>query len=373
MPAPRVGPKALLSLCHQVDELSEKIRAFHCFGLRRLDGRRRGAIKRIRAALRGPHRDGFRSRLAGLRSEHGLAETDVLILVFLFNRRVRRAEHATSGREVLEALTPTGGQIIETARLLHPDAPLVRAGLVSSEASAAEDVLDGGLRISDRAFAVLYRAFHGIEAGPDDAERPAPYASAAEHLLDLRILCDVAKRRAGRIFPLSCWAEWAPDEERDAEALRARFAEVRRAIVAREAATPEWVRLPVVHLRDEYALGEEEEVILLTLLLHELFATQTTVELTELARLVATGEEDLLRRRSLVAREGRLRSSGLLCVEEEPVGKDAFASAWLPAWLAERLLGNLDPKGAIRAEEKSSFRRYLDGLRGSDDFFDRLS
>jgi hypothetical protein len=369
MPAPRVGPKALLSLCQQVDELSEKIRAFGSLGLRHLDGRRRVAVRRVREALRGRRDDRFRVRLREIRSEHGLSETEVLILVFLFNRKVRRADPAASARELLEALSRNGSQVVEAARLLHPDAPLVRGGLVASDATAPEDVLDGGVRISDRAFRSLYHAFHRIEAARSGAVEPAPYASSVEHLLDLRTLCDAARRRAARLFPMSCWAEGGADEERGPEA---RYAHIRRTIAAREAATRESVRLPVVHLREEFSLTDGEEVILLTLLFHELYAARSTLELTELARLVAESDEDLILRRALVAPDGRLRSNGLLCVEEEPAGKDVFASAWLPPWLAERLLGNLDPKGAIGTEEKTSFRRYLDGLRGSDDFFERL-
>jgi hypothetical protein len=372
MPAARPGPKALLSLCREVDDLSGKIRDFSPLGLRHLDVRRRRAIRKLRSALQGSKRDPFRDGLRKLRLEHGLRETEILILLLLFDRRVRRADHATSGRAVLEAITRSGGHVLETARFLHLDAPLVRGGLVTTDAAQAEDVLDGDVRISDGAFRRLYRAFHGLREDAAEGESALPYSSAVDHLLDLRQLCDLARRRAGRLFPLSSWAEWTAGEERDAEELAARHAALRERITRRERATPEGIRLPVVHLRAQFGLSEEEEEIVVTLLLHELFASRTTIELTELARLVAVSDEDVVARRALVAPEGRLRSFGLLEVEEEPVGKDTFATAWLPQSVTERLLGNLDPKGAIGSDERASFRQYLEGLRGSDDFYKRL-
>src|SRR6185436_12603665 len=98
MPAARVGPKALLSLCHEVDELSEKIREFSVFGLHHLDARRRRAVGRIRTALHGPQKDAFRTRLRRLKAAHRLRETELLILLLLFNRRVRRANPVSTGR-----------------------------------------------------------------------------------------------------------------------------------------------------------------------------------------------------------------------------------------------------------------------------------
>lgn len=128
----------------------------------------------------------------------------------------------------------------------------------------------------------------------------------------------------------------------------------------------EFGSLPVQHL------DEKRRRAIRRLLDSELFAAQAPLDLGELVRLVSSSKADLLARRTLVQPEGRLRQAGLICVEEDPAGKDAFASAWLPPGLTERLLGNLDPKGAIGTAEKESFREYLERPRGSDDFFRRL-
>jgi hypothetical protein len=372
MPAARLGPKALLSLCHQVDDLAEKIREFGRFPVGHLDEMRRRAIRRIRKVLRTPGAGRFRAALRSLQRRHALRDTEVVILLFLFDRRIRRASHQLSGRDLLGAITRYGGDVIEAARYLHPKAPLLSSGLVAGTASRPEDALDGEVRIGDAAFSTLYREFHSLPKDDGDRAPDGGYANAAEHLLDLRTLCDLARRRAGKLFPMSQWAESASNDDRDAAQLTGAILRAREAIDARERATAESVRLPVVMLRAEHGLSDDEEIVLLSLLEHELFASQTTLELVELVRLVAPSEEELLARRALVAPEGRLRQAGLVCVEEEPAGKDAFASAWLPAGLTERLLGNLDPKGKIGVDEKRSFRQYLERLRGSDDFYRRL-
>jgi hypothetical protein len=372
MPVARVGPKALLSLCHEVDELSEKIREFSAFGLRHLDIRRQRAVKRIRSALHGPQKDAFRATLRTLKSEYSLCETEILLLLLLFNRRVRKANPSATGRDLLEALTSHGSDIIEMARFLHPDMPLVSAGLVTGAAATAEDALDGEFRISDRSYSALYRAYHGLPVEVPDFDEAAPYANAIDHLLDFRVLCDLTKRRAGKLFPMSAWGEWAADDQRDTEELSTRFDRLRSVIAAREKATPESVRLPIVALRTEFGLSEDEEVIVLTLLQHELFAARATFELVELVRLVSTSEEDALRKRGLVAADGRLRQSGLIAAEDDPIGKDLFGAAWLPAWVSDRLLATLDPKGKIGSQERTSFAKYLEGLRNSDDFYRRL-
>lgn len=372
MSATRIGPKALLSLCHEVDELSEKLREFSAFGLQHLDVRRKRVIRQIRGALHGQKKDRFQTRLRTLRSEHSLSETEVLVLLLLFNRRVRKAQPTCSGRDLIETVSKDGGDLLEAAPMLHPDGALLTSGLVTTDAAGAEDALDGGFRITDRAYRMLYRAYQDLPESAANMGEPGGYANAAEHIVDLCVLCDLTKQRAARLFPLSAWTDCVVNDGRDIEEIATRIAQIREFIRARELATPESVRLPIVEVRHAFALTDAEEMILLTLLQHELFAARTSFELAELARLAATSETDVVACRAILGTDATLRRTGLLAVEEEPAGKDLFGGAWLPHSVSEKLLGNLDKKGAIDAEETSTFRRYLEGLADSDDFYRRL-
>jgi hypothetical protein len=369
----RLGSKALLSLCHEVDQLAERLRASTPRGPRHLESRRRQAVRRLRAAIHRPSRDAFRVTLRALMGEHALTETDVVILLVLFNRRIRKSNPSVSGRELLDTICRGSSEVLEAAPFLHPGQRLLRAGLVAGNALVAEDVFDAQFRIGEGIYRALYRAFHGLaDDGCRDHELAVPYANGLEHLLDYRLLCETAKRRASRLFSQSYWAEATSDEERSPDDLDSTFQRLAEIIAAREHATPESVTLPIVQIRAEYGLSAEEELIVVTLLLQELFASRAMIELGELIRLVADSEAAVLLRRPLISAEGRLRQQGLICVEEEPDGKDMFASAWLPASLSDRLLGGLDPRGSIGSEERTRFHDYLERLRGSEDFYRRL-
>lgn len=371
----RFGPKALLDLVQEIDELTSRVRAAadKPAERRRAAARRSKSLRRLRGALsRGS--DPFRAALGGLAAASRVPQSDLVIVVALFNRRLRRSDPSTQGRELLEMVS-SRGDLAGRAKSLHPDAPLVRAGFVETDAFAPEHVFDAGFRLNDDVFKLLYRAYHGLLFDPSafDAPRPAPFTAGSEHLLACRGLVELAKRRAARLFPQSGWSEACTDEERAPEELDRLFNVQSELLKAREDVTPESVRLPIVALRREFGLTGDEELIIVALLLQELYSNRSALELGELLRLVARDDADLLRRRGVVGPAGKLREAGLVVVEGESEGKDLLASAWLPPWLVERLLGSGAPPRAIGAEERKQFHRYLQTLQGSDDFYRRLS
>jgi hypothetical protein len=371
----RFSPKDLLDLVEQIDGLASRFRAAEDRPAerRRLATRKAAALRRLRSAL-GRGGDAFRAALRGLAGATGLSARDLVFVVLLFNRRLRRPKPTTRGRELLEAAT-TRGDLAGRAKALHPDAPLLRAGFVVSDAYAPEHVFDAEFRLNDDVFRLLYRAYHRLVFDPSspDPIRPTPFTSAADHLLALRTSVDLAKRRAARLFPQSGWAEAYPDEDRAPEELQRLF-ELRQATLrAREAVTPDSVRLPMIALRREFGLDADEELVLAALLVQELYSARGSIELGELLRLIARDASDLLDRRFLVGPTGRLRAAGLVETEEETEGKDLAASAWLPPWATERLLGADAPPRAIDEADRTRFREYLETLQGSDDFYRRLS
>ncbi len=370
---PRGGSKVLLSLCHQVDVLSERIRASVPKGPRLLESRRRNAVHRLRAALHRPGRDRFRNALRLVRREHGLDETSMLVVLLLFNRRIRRTNPAMSGRELLESVSRSGSAMIESSNVLHPDAALLRTGLISGSAATPEDVFDAEYRISVPAFRSLYRAYHGVPAaGGAETDLAVPYRNVLEHLSDMRLRVEMARRRAARLFPQSYWAEVHSDEERPADELHDLVRRVESAIAQREECTANQPALPLVRLRTEFKLTPDEELILSALLVQELFTARQTLELGELLRLVATSETEVITKRHVIAADSTLRRDGLITVESESDGKDLMATAWLAPATTERLLGDARLQGTIGEDERRKFHDFLEKLRGSDDFFQQL-
>jgi hypothetical protein len=371
----RFGPKALLDLMQEIDELAGRVRdaSAEPAARRRAAAKRAAALRRLRAAL-GRGRDPFRAALSGLAAASRVPRSDLVFVVALFNRRLRSPQPTTPGRELIELVVAPKGDVAGKARSIHPDAPLLRSGFLETDAFAPEHVFDAGFRLNDDVFKLLYRAYHGLLFDPSAAEppRPAPYTAASDHLLANRALVELAKRRAARLFPQSGWAEAFADESRAPEEIQRLFDVQTELVRAREDVTPESVRLPLFALRREFGLSPDEELIVCALLLQELYSNRSALELGELLRLVARDEADLLARRGVVGPAGKLREAGLVVVDGESDGKDLASSAWLPPWLADRLLGADAPARAINAEERSRFRAYLDQLQSSDDFYRRL-
>jgi hypothetical protein len=369
----RFGAQALLDLMQATEDLTVRLKAAERPSERgKLTQRRAAALRRLRGALaRGS--DPFRAALRGLAAATQLKRDDLVIVMALFLRRLRRPQPTTPGRELLEVVA-SRGDLAGRAKALHPEAALIRAGIVITDAFQPEHVFDAGFRLNDDVFKLLYRAYHGMLFDPtaSDPPRPAPFTSWSDHLLATRALVELAKRRAARLFPQSAWAESFSDEERAPEELQRLFDLQAELLRAREAATPESVRLPLLAMRRDFGLSADDELMLVALLLQELYSSHATLELGELLRLIARDEADLLGRRGAVAPQGRLREAGLLVVEGEAEGKDLISSAWLPPWLSERLLGAGSTPRAIGADERSKFHDYLQTLQSSEDFYRRL-
>lgn len=370
----RFGAQALLGLVGKIEELTVRLRgAKRPSERRRLAARRAGLLARLKSALRRGS-DPFRAAIHGLAGATRLGGDDLVLLLALFGRRLRSPQPTAPGRELVELLC-AARDVARRARVLHPEAPLVRAGIVSTDAYQPEHVLDAGFRLNDDVYRLLDRASHGLLFDPTPSQagaRPTPFASWSDHLLASRALVELSKRRAARLFPQSAWAESFPDEERAPDELQ-RLCDVQSELLrARENTTPESVRLPLLAVRREFGLSPEDELIVVALLLQELYSSRATLELGELLRLIARDEADLLGRRGVVGPQGRLREAGLLVVEGEAEGKDLAASAWLPPWLTERLLGAGSAPRAIGADERSKFHDYLQTLHGSEDFYRRL-
>jgi hypothetical protein len=374
MPSPgRFGAQTLLDLMQEIEDHTARLKTTdRPADRRKLAARRVASLRRLRAALsRGA--DPFRAALRGLASATQLRGDDLIILVALFLRRLRRPQPTTQGRELLEVVA-TRGDLAGRAKALHPEAALIRAGIVLTDAFQPEHVFDAGFRLNDDVFKLLYRAYHGMLFDPSSSEtpRPTPFASWSDHLLAYRSLVELAKRRAARLFPQSAWAEAFSEEERAPEELQRLFDLQAELLRARETATPDSVRLPLLAVRRDFGLSADDELIMTALLLQELYSSHATLELGELLRLIARDEADLLGRRGVVGPLGKLREAGLLVAEGEAEGKDLLASAWLPPWLSERLLGAGSTPRAIGADERSKFHDYLQTLNGSEDFYRRL-
>ncbi|MEY2742773.1 MAG: hypothetical protein RIS21_1144 [Planctomycetota bacterium] len=368
----RVGGRHLLMLCEQADQLAQRVkRSPRSSAKGRLEGRRKAAVKALQKAMKSRSKDRLHDALDRLAREHGLEAGDVIALLFLFNRRVRSQAALATGREIVEACALGEDEALAAAATLHPDHPLVSKGLVETEAHLPEDALDAPYRMSESCFTALYRAYHGLPETPE-AEGAPPYPGAAEHFSDWRLLLEIARRRAQRVFPRSGWADGGTADDIGLADLLEGFRRISAAVRLREENTPESVRLPFRDLRRKVGLKDEEILMLVALLAQELYTTRGTIDLMDLARLGSESEDDVPLMRRLVAASGRLRGEGLMKAESEFEDRDLFGTAWLPEAVVDQLLEGQDGTGPISDGEKSRFREWIAGISHSGEWFDRF-
>ncbi len=371
-PGARGAARHLLLLCEQADQLAQRVRrSTRATARGRLEGRRKAAVKALQKALRTRSKDRLHEALAVMAKGHTLEGRDVLALLFLFNRRVRSQDAIATGREIVEACALDEDEALAASVTLHPDHPLVAKGLVETGAACAEEALDSPFRLAESCFTTLYRAYHGLPEITEPTNAPA-YRSGREHLADWRILVEIARRRALRLFPRSGWADGLTPDDIGLPDLQDGFLRVVAAIRAREDATQKEVPLPIRDLSKEFGLDHRETLVLVTLLVQELYTSRVTVDLLDLVRLIADEEDDVPHWRRALSADGRLRSLGLINTETEFEDRDLFGTAWLPESVAERFLAGQDGTGPISPDEKTRFKDWLASMNGSRDFFDRM-
>lgn len=364
--------KRLLHLCTEVEVLTELLRGGTISGkARRVRARKRDALRSLKALVDDQAPPRLPTWFSSMQKDHGLRPDEALLLAFLLNRRIASSHPVLEGRELLQLLTEDSFELIRYGALLHREAPLLSSGLVDGRLTRPEASLEGEFRIAERLYRQVYRRIHQIEPARRSANEAPAYGSPLEHLLDCEHLVTLHQKRAAIAFPQSYWAEVHPEVEESPRDLNEAVEQARHLISRREEAT-EQVRLPLVEVREEFSLGDDEETMLLTVLFQEYYSATALVEGAELLRLVAADEEELFRKRSLLSATSTIQDAGLLAFDIEIDEKDLLAGAYMPEWLVERLLDGVDAEAVIDTDEQRRFRDFLEQLDSSEDFYRNL-
>ncbi|MFG0315667.1 MAG: hypothetical protein ACF8XB_00235 [Planctomycetota bacterium JB042] len=317
-----------------------------------------------------------RSALGDLFLRYKLNKYQVVFLLALLRRRLVHDNPYLKGRELLGLLFDGSYDVLRGAAFLEPNAILQSAGLLVPDVRDEDDdddLLETPFKISDRVFRLVRSAFLARRGAtiPAGRSKAQPYRSNLTYVLDLRRLSLLYRKRAAKIFRFDYWEDVGIGTSESVTSLNQQLQRYRDRIEASIKKTPKAADFPTRQLAAEFGLGEEETVVLVTLLFNELLEGSAFLDAVDLVKLVSASEEDLLRKRRFLGKRSPLVKANLVAIEEMVNDKDLTAEVYLPNWVVDRMLGP-DGRQAIDADVRLDFHDYLNKLGSSDDFFEDL-
>ena len=243
----------------------------------------------------------------------------------------------------------------------------------SRDVEDEDDLMEMPFKLSDRVYRLVRNSFlaTGTLKLPTGKAKVVPYRGNLHYVLDIRRLSQLYRKRASKIFQFDYWDDVGLGTAESVTALNQQIDRFRVRIEQGLEMTEGAEEFPMVAVRKEFGLGEEELVVLVTLLFQELTEGSAFLDAVDLLKLISTSEENLLRNRRFFARRSILVRQNLIALEEMVNDKELTAEVYLPNWVIDRVLGQ-DDRAAIDADSKIDFHDYLQKLGSSDDFFDDL-
>src|SRR5262245_51295780 len=284
--------------------------------------------------------------LAEIAGERKLSVDEAEVLAVLLRRFVDPRSPWLTGRELLDRISDDSFGKLKAIALLASDGTLRSSGLVTTERGIrGSDPLDTRFRLSDGAAGLFF------EPAPAPVrsrvtKKATPYRSNREYLLDLRDLAEYCRRRAHALFGPADSEGYRPTREelaRIERKIRSIASRLERDLLA----TTDRDAFPMVAFQREFALTAEESLVVVDLLFAELFEGEPALEIVELLQLVSRNDEDLLRRRKMLAPDSALLQRGILVADESDEERDTTGRVSLARWVVDRVLGE-DTLGRAR-------------------------
>lgn len=316
------------------------------------------------------------SALGSLLHRYKLNKYQFIFLLALLRRRLVSENPYLKGRELLALVFDSSYDILRGCVFLETTGTLQSAGLIVPhvrEDEDEDDLLETPFKIADRVFRLVRNTFlsHSQVRLPGERKKERPYRSNLNYVLDMRRLALLYRKRAAKIFQFDYWDDVGLGTAESVTSLNRQIARFRQRIQTSLVLSKKTDEYPLVLLTREFQLGEEEIVVLVTLLFQELLEGSAFLDAVDLVKLVSTSEEDLLRKRRFLGKRSVLIRSNLVAVEEMVNDKELTAEVYLPNWVVDRMLGP-DGRGKIDADVRLDFHDYLQNLGSSEDFFEDL-
>lgn len=340
----------------------------------RLRAEAKAKIGEIGAALKAlPSRNPFSTMV----ERYSLNQDQVIILISLLDRKLASPRSSLTGREILRTLFSGSGEIMQGIAYIDETSVLVSAGLIipRAEDKPIDEILDTPFMLSRK----VYDLFCGIFSESREPQRVplkesgAAYRNNLSYLMDLRKLCLLYRKRATKIFNMDYWDRLGLGVSDTVNIITRQIGSIRDNMRSKLERTANLDKLHTYAFGRSYNLGEEDIVVLVTLLFQELTEGNAYVTAVDLLKLISRNEEDLIRKRRFFSKRGPLVKNQLVVLEDTVNGKELTGEVFMPNWVIEIMLtGKTDGQGSIDTDARLDFHNYLKNLDSSDDFFDDL-
>ncbi|MCA8957429.1 MAG: hypothetical protein KDC87_15240, partial [Planctomycetes bacterium] len=371
MKSPRRSPelRKLLSTCEDLQQIRTRLSDPELAReartrLRRQSQRKHDQLTRDLRAYQ------FRGPLARVVQTFPLAPEHFQILAVLLYRQTRCEDPALQGRLVLAAIFESAYDVLARADLLLPDAPLRASGLVvlEDDEENPDDVLEARFVLSEEALDGFRQEVAGRRSAARRPGRHDPYASNRELLVDLHVIQNLYQQRSDRVFSHDRWHRLHNTTYRPGRSLSMRIEAAWTRLRARLEATENAAKLPAMRLMREYALTEEEMVIIIHLLFKELYEGSAYADVADLLKLISRSETDLIQNRRIAAEGSSLLKHDILRLEPMIEGRSLTGESSLADWVVNYLFGS-NVVEDIRADERIDWHVYLHQLEDTSGFY----
>ena len=130
-------------------------------------------------------------------------DEEALLLAALLHARIRDAEFALPGRELLWVLADSSFDTFRTAKLLHAEGNLRRSGVVVTLPDPdldADDVFGQHYMLAPEVFRIICERHFDLKSGAEASAPPTPYADNTDLFLDQVALVELLEMRAAKVF-----------------------------------------------------------------------------------------------------------------------------------------------------------------------------
>jgi hypothetical protein len=371
VPPPAENLKRLLDLCDRMEGLRDRIRSLSV-GREFMEATIE--LERSRREMRDALREAGSGQgpMAELARRHHLNQMELLATVFLLRHRILHRSSSLSGRRILSSIFQGTFSVLSGTRLLGQDSRLLKSGMVVIQTrSPRGDVLNTRYKLANSVYRSVVEEFAATpgNGSSDGLQEATGYPASLDLLLDLYRLANLCQRRGSILFDFE-----APSQRRRTElpGVRRRIASYRQRIARRLEASAK-TNLPwVERFFTEQGLEEPERLVVSVLFFQEVFYGTPALPIVELVRMMSDSPRTFLANRSRLSREGRLVRQGLAQIESEESERDGIGEIGLAPWFSRQVFAESGGAPPIDPGSREKFRRYLDGLEDSSQFFSDL-